>query len=36
MKIKIVVGQKLFKKKAAEIKEIIEKSTHHRFVFGVS
>merc|ERR1719210_2381485 len=29
MKIKIVVGQKLFKRKQAEIKKIIEDSTHH-------
>jgi hypothetical protein len=29
MKVKIVVGQKLFKKKASEIKEMIDKSSHH-------
>ena len=28
MKVKLVVGQKLFKRKAAEIKKTIEQSTH--------
>ena len=28
VKVKIVVGQKLFKKKMMEIKEMIEKSSH--------
>ena len=32
MKVKIVVGQKLFKKKSQEIKAMIEKSSHHWFV----
>ena len=35
MKVKIVVGQKLFKKKSQEIKAMIEKSSHHWFVTSI-
>lgn len=31
--VKVVVGQKLFKKKSAEIKTMIDNSTHFRYEF---